>query len=233
MGLPAGQFHVGVHPLRSVDDAHPATAAPGRSLHQQREPPALSELSGRRIARQALCRTRHHGHAGALGNVLRAELVPELRHAFRSGADERDPGFVARPGERRVFRQEPVARVYGIGAAVSGGLNYFVDVQVGFFRRVPGQGYRLFRGQHVGSAGVRVRIHRHGGNLHGAEGLVNPDRDFAPIGHQHFGEHQRASDESRRTSEILPAEPLFQFADAGFSSGGAGFGGEAGFPFIF
>jgi hypothetical protein len=64
---------------RRAHDAHPAPAAAGRRLHEQRE----AELG-----RVALV---EHGHAGLARDPLRRELVPAGAQRLRRRADEDEP----------------------------------------------------------------------------------------------------------------------------------------------
>ena len=102
--------------LRVVDPAHAATAAAGDGLDEERVRQRGGRLDqgvdvgGRLDARQ-------RGHAGGLGRRDRARLVAGQLEHVGGRADEGDAGVGARLGERRVLREEAVARVDRVGAA--------------------------------------------------------------------------------------------------------------------
>ena len=189
LGLPAGRFHALVQFPLLIHKAHTAAATSGGRLDQQGESPLSGELLRCSIPGETLGRTGDHGDTGGLGDFFGTQLVPQRLHVFRCGPDEGYLCFPAGAGELRVLRQETVARVYSVGAAVQGGLDYPCDAEVGFFRRVARQRHGLLRRADVGSASVRIGIDRNGGNAHGSQSLVNADCDFASIGHQYLGEH--------------------------------------------
>ncbi len=82
-----------------ANDSHPATAAAGRGLHDEREADLL---------RRPLGQGRN---AGLAGDALRRELVASEPERARRRADPRQPRGLDRLREVRVLREEPVPGV--------------------------------------------------------------------------------------------------------------------------
>lgn len=99
--------------VRDHPDAAP-TAACGRLQHQR-----VADLGcGCQGSFHGLDRTatpRRDRHTDLLGDQLRADLVAELAHGVRAGADEGDSDLFAQLREGRVFRDETPADPSGVG----------------------------------------------------------------------------------------------------------------------
>ena len=91
---------------RRADDPHPASAASGRRLDQQREPERL------RVA------GLDDRHAGLLRDPLRGQLVAARPEGIRRRPDPDEPARLDRLGEQRALRQEPVPGVHRVGAGL-------------------------------------------------------------------------------------------------------------------
>jgi hypothetical protein len=116
--------------VRSPDDAHALAAAAGRGLDQQREADRQALAAQARDLLIVAVIAGHHRHAGGdralLGRLLRAE---ERDHQRRR-ADEGQAGGRHRLGEVGVLRQEAVAGVDRVGAALGRRRDQPLDQQV-------------------------------------------------------------------------------------------------------
>src|SRR6266498_65431 len=99
-------------------DAHPAPAAAGGGLEQERE----AELV--RLARL------DHGHARLARDPLRLELVAARAQRLWRGADPHEPGRADSLREVRVLGEEPVAGMDRIRAGLLGRAHVLLRVQV-------------------------------------------------------------------------------------------------------
>ena len=175
---------------RVVDPSHAAAAASGDGLDEQRGtagPAAAASSSstsvGRRDARQGR-------HAGRLGRRDRAGLVAGQGQHLGRRPDEGDAGVGAGLGQGRVLREEAVAGVDRVGAGPQRHRDDRVGVEVGPHRvavladlvGLVGLEPVLGPAVLVGEDGDRARA-----DLIGR--AERPDRDLAPVGHQHLGEH--------------------------------------------
>jgi hypothetical protein len=100
-----------------VDHAHPAAAAARRRLDEQRGPEGPA--GGHEIVVGA-GRAGHDRDAHRARQLPGPFLVPERPHRIRRRPDPHEAGHLDRLREGRVLRQEPVARVYRVGAGVHG-----------------------------------------------------------------------------------------------------------------
>ena len=115
---------------------------------------------------------------------------------LRRGADEGDTRVFAGLGEARVLRQEAVAGVDGLGAAVFGDLQDAISLQVALGRRRGAEQIRLVCLAHM--AGLRVGFGIHGHALH-AQGFERADDaagDGAAVGDQDLAEHGVSGDQA-------------------------------------
>ena len=92
-------------------------------------------------------------------------------------------------GESRVFGQEAVARMHGVGAGDLAGREQRGDVEIGILRgRRPDAD--AFVGQpHMHRVGVGGGMHGHGLDAELLAGAQHAQCDFAAIGYEDFVEH--------------------------------------------
>ena len=102
-GLAPGLFEQSLEIGGTIDHSHAASAASERGFDDQRE----ADL--RRCLR--IVGARHYGDAGPLRQLARRSFIAQEVQQLRAGADKRDARPLARPGQRRILRQEAVARV--------------------------------------------------------------------------------------------------------------------------
>jgi hypothetical protein len=110
-----------------VHQAHALAPASGGGLDHQREP------DGRCVG--GVGRGRQHRDAGLGGDGLGGELVAHRGDGLGCRPDPDEPGADDGVGEACVLRQEPVARMDGVGTGLPGGSNDVVGVEIGAGRR--------------------------------------------------------------------------------------------------
>ena len=177
-----------------VDLAHPAATAPGNRLDEEG---CLADLLQKRLRGGDelvdIGGGGHRGqrrHAGGLGGGDRPRLVAGERQDLGGGPDEGDAGGGAGLGERGVLREEAVAGVDRVGAALHRDRHDGVGVEVGADRvaRLPDLigllGLHPVLGPSVleGEDGHRLRTDL----TCGPEGS---DCDLTTIGDEDLGEH--------------------------------------------
>ncbi len=176
LGLALGGGDRVVERVRRLDHPHPAPATAGRGLHQQR----VGVGHPRLLQRQRL----HDRHTRPRRRLLGPHLVAHQLDRVRARPDEHHV-VAAGTGEGRVLRQEPVARVHGVGAP-AGHAHDLLDRQVGR------DAHGLVGLAHVRRARVGVGVD---GDAAHAEPLQGPDHapgDLPAVRHQHRIEHRYA-----------------------------------------
>ena len=96
--------------------AHAPAAAAGGGLDHDGEADLARDDDGLFLRLDQAVRAGHGGHAGGLHGVPGGRLVAHDTDVLGPGADELDAVVGANVDERRVFRQEAVAGVDGVGA---------------------------------------------------------------------------------------------------------------------
>ncbi len=134
LGLALGLGHLADQVLGVADRPHAAAAAAPGGLQHHR----IADLLGQsldlfRVVRQRLGR-RHDRHADRDREVAGRDLVAELAHRLRLGADEGDAVCGTGLGEFRAFGEQPIARMYGVGAGELGDADHLVDRQIALDR---------------------------------------------------------------------------------------------------
>ena len=168
---------------------HPAAAAAGHRLDEQRELYficGLDELVHRRRRRR---RIQHRQSRGA-GRRDRSRLVAGELQDLGAGSDERDARVGAGLGQFRVLGQEAVSGVDRIGAGPARGRDDLVDRQVRPYRMaLLADLIRLVGLEPVHGVAVLVRIHRDGRDAQFVGGAERADRDFAAVGDEDLVDH--------------------------------------------
>ena len=117
------------------------------------------------------------------------DLVAHRLDGFDVGPDKHDAGLAERPGESRVFRQEPVAWMDRLRARRLGGGDDLADIEIGLGGLGRTDRHGLIGHIHVQRVAVGLGIDRHRrdaqplGRRHDAAG------DLAPIGDENLFEH--------------------------------------------
>ncbi len=189
LGLPHRRTEGLAELLGAVHPAHPATAAAGDGLHEDRETDLLGP--GDELVEILAGRGRLQGrYAGGAGRGDRGHLVAGHPEHLGGRADEGQPVAGAGVGELRVLRQEAVAGVDRVRAGFLGGPDDLVDVQVGA-DRVPllPDLVRLIGLDPMLGVAVLVGKDRNGPGTELDGGAEGTDGDLAAVGDQYFGEH--------------------------------------------
>jgi hypothetical protein len=175
--LPGGRFQRRAEVPGRGDDPHPAPAAAGCGLDEQR-------VGARRQRSSLRCgEGLEHRQPGGLRGALGGDLVAHQRRRRGRGADERDPVLRARGAECRVLGEEAVAGVQRLGADGRGGGDDRVQVEIGRDR------HGAIGLPDVGGVTVGVGEHRDGADAEPVEGADHPAGDLAPVGDQDGVEH--------------------------------------------
>ena len=117
--------------LLGKDRAHAAASAAPGSLEHQR----ITDLGGffangvHVVAQNLGC--RNDRNIGGNGDFARAGLVAQFAHCFGFGADKGDAVCFAGVNKVRVFRQQAIPGVDGVGARHFGDADDFFNAQIG------------------------------------------------------------------------------------------------------
>jgi hypothetical protein len=171
----------------------PATAAAGldheRIADRRREP---SGLSG--ILRQGTGRGKH-GHAHALGQLARGDLVAEDAQGLGARTDEDQARFGARVGELGLGSEKAVARVDRVHARPARHTHEVGQIDVRVDRRARGaHQVALVSREPVPRAAVLLGKDRDRAQPELARRAHDPDGDLTAVGDQHaadLGRHER------------------------------------------
>ena len=127
---------------------------------------------------------RHKRYSGLFHNGFGSGFRAHRFNCRRRWSDKNDPLVGAGSSERRIFRQESIARVNRIGVGLVRGFENSLAQQV----RVPGcraaNMNRLIRELHVQCIAVGVRVHRDSGYPEFPGGAYDPAGNLAAIGNQ-------------------------------------------------
>ena len=180
--------------LRGVrHDAHAAPAAAGRRLQHHRIADRLRDGLGLRARGERTRRAGNDGNALLLGEGAGLDLVAEQREGGGRGSDEAQALGPAALGEFGILRQEAVAGMDAVGAALLGGRDDGLDVEIGAQRigDVLADLAGLVRELRVQR--LRVRRREHGDRFDPERRRRPGDANgyFAAVGNQHALEHRR------------------------------------------
>ena len=166
-----------------------ATAASGALQHHRiadacRPGPGVVHF-GQHVA------TGQQSHANGFRQRPRFVLKPEGTDLRRRRANEPNAARFKRLCERRVFAQEAVARVYGVGAGLRDGLLELGLIQIGVRNAAFAKRHGLLRRFHVQRMAICLCVHRHAADAEGVQRATDAHGDLAAIGDEHFLEHAR------------------------------------------
>ena len=170
--------------------AHAFATTAGRGFDQDGEANFVGQADGFLFVFDQPFAAGHHGHIGGFGQLPGGVFVPQFGHRLRRGADEVDVATAADFVEVGVLRQKTVAGMDGLDVADFGGADDAVDFQitVGGFRRADAI---CFVGQiEIARTAIGFAEDGHGFDAQFAAGADDPQRNFAPIGHQNAFEHR-------------------------------------------
>jgi hypothetical protein len=171
-------------------DAHALAAAAGRRLDHHRIADGRGDADRLVGILDQAHMARHRGDAGFGRELLGGDLVAHRLDGVDGRADEGDALLFQRLGEERVFGQEAVARMDGVGAGLADGVENVVDDDVGLGGRRGADMDGLVGLAHMQRVAVGIGIDRDGGDAELLRGADDPAGDLAAIGYEDFLEHR-------------------------------------------
>ena len=174
-----------------ADNTHTfATTAVGRLNHQR-----ITDGIGLRLQELRILIgtgvTGHDRHAGGLHQILSAGFGAHLAHRFGARTDERQTGLLHGLGKVGVLRQKAIARVNRLRAATQCDIQNYIATQIRLGRRITANRIGFVGLQHMLRHGVGCGVHRHRSNAQTLSGANDAAGDFAAIGDQNLGQHQK------------------------------------------
>lgn len=171
-GLGAGGGEFGVQVGEAAYDAHTASAAARRGLHQHRKV-GLGDVRERLDAHE----------------LLGARLGRHRLDRLRRRADPHQSRVLDGAREAGVLGQESVAGVHGVRAGREGGLHEQVAAQIRVGGRRAGEPYGGVGSARVEGAGIGVGVHGDGRDAEVAAGAGDTAGDLAAVGDKDGGDH--------------------------------------------
>lgn len=175
--LAAGRLHFAGQGGQFAHHPHPAPAATGGGLDQH------GQLRlGDRVGVELV----EHRDPGGGHQFLGLDLGAHRAHRVHRRPDPGQARALHGGREIGVLREEPVARVHGVGAGRAGGRDdrLGVEVVVGL-----GQPHARVGLGHVRRGGVRVGVDGDGSHAQPPAGGEHPAGDLAAVGDQHSSDH--------------------------------------------
>ena len=170
-------------------DPHPLAAAAGRGLDHHGVSDRVGDLHRVPFVRDDAKVARHSRDIGLRGSLLGFDLVAHGGDSARVRSDEDDTGFAQHARECFALGQEAVARMHGLRAGLSAGLDDLLHHEIAFgCGRRPDQN-RLIGHFDVECVAVGLGIDGHGLYSHAAGSLDDPAGDLAAICDQNSFEH--------------------------------------------
>ena len=187
--LAAGLLKEGDQLVGLKDAAHPAPAAAGRGLDEDRIADGIGQGLGLFGGGHRAVRAGHHRHPRLLHQPAGGGLVAHGADDVPGGADEGDAGLRAGVGKLVVLAQKAVAGVDGVAV---GGLGHRQDgVHIQIAVRCPGgaDAVGLFGKLHMDGLGVGGGIDHHRLDLQFTAGPLDAQGDLAAVCNQNTLEH--------------------------------------------
>ena len=166
---------------------HPhAASAPARRRLDEHWPADPLRLGREALRRLVLAQVaRHRRHAGRVRDLLRLDLRAHRRDRVRARPDEDDPLRLAAAHKGRVLRQEAVAGMDRVRAALPDRPDHGVDVEVAQGRGGRAEPVRLVGRADVQRVPVGIRVHGDRAQAETAAGAEDAAGDLAAIGDEH------------------------------------------------
>jgi len=169
-------------------DAHALAPAAGRGLDHHR----IADLARHDDAFFGVFDrfqiARHGRYTGLLREYLRFDLVAHRGDGLHRRADEHDAGLLEGGRKRGVFRQEPVARMHGLGPRRFARGQDRIDLEIALGRRCRPDPHGLVGLAHMQGLGVGIRIDRDGLDAEALGRAHHAHRNLAAIGDEDFAE---------------------------------------------
>jgi hypothetical protein len=140
----------------------------------------------------------HGRDLGLGGRLLALDLVAHGGDGARVGSDEDDARFLERDGEGLALGQEAVARVHGLRAGLTAGIDDLVDQQIRLRGRRRADGDGLLGHLHVQAVPVGVGVDGDGLDAELARALDDAAGDLAAVGDQDLLEHMAVTSRARK-----------------------------------
>ena len=184
----------------AMDQPHAAASAAGRGLDHHRQADLARLVLEVGIALVCALVAGHAGNAGVDHAPLGGGLVTHGRDGRGRRADEDQAGLFAGGREGVILRQEAVARVDRVGAALTCGLQDAVDAEIALAHRRRPDAYRLVGEGDVRGFPVGIRKDGDGAIAHRLGRAHDAPGDLAAIGDQDLAESHHAPAFIRRPS---------------------------------
>ena len=187
---------------------HADAAAACACLQHDRPADALGDLDGVVLVLDRVDGPRHDGHAGLDHRQLALDLAAHRPDGVQVRTHKRHTLILAGSDEVLVLRQEAVARVQGVGAAVPEGCNDGIDVAVALFRRGRSDADGLISLPHKWRARVGVTVDSDGRDAQATGGADDTAGNLATVGHEELLRQRHGGDLAalyRRGNGVAPA----------------------------
>ena len=169
-----------------VHDGDAVSAAAVGALHHDREAVRVREVEQRVDVGGRFGQAGDRRDLGLGGHAARGDLVSQVGQGLRGGADPDRAGGGDLLGEGGDLGEEPVPRVYGVGAGPLQDLDHEVLVEVGVLVGIAREQIRLVGHAHILRFTVLLGVDGHARDAHLLEGAYHPQGDFAAVRDQHF-----------------------------------------------
>ncbi len=188
-GLGAGECQGRGKLSRVGDAAHPAPAAAGTGLDEQRKADTFRGRDQHCVALVFFVIAGHHRHPGFYGDGLGGDLRAHGADRFAVRADEGDAGVLAGRDQRFALGEKTIAGVDGRGAGAARGGDDGRGIEIGAGALGGADGVGGVGQAHVQRVAVGRGIDRDGADAEAPAGADDADRDFAAVGDQDGFEH--------------------------------------------
>ena len=191
LGFRAGQGDGIEQVLGVFHHAHATAAAAGSGLDDHRVADLLGHgQGGIAVVTQGAIGAGHGGNTGFLHGFNGSDLVAHQTDGLRLGADKGEAGAFHAFGKIRIFGEETVTRVNGVGVGDFRRTDDRRDVQVGLGGRGRADADRFVGQPYVHQIPVSLGINRHGANAQLLAGTQDAQGDFAAVGNDNLFQHE-------------------------------------------
>ena len=187
--LAPGGFEAGTKFSPGVYEAHAFATAASRRFQHHGITDALGNFFGFFGRSQATRGPGNEGHAGFFHLLTGAGFRAHHFHGVRSRANKFHARIGARLGELRVFREETIAGMNGLGAGAFGHIEDLVDPKIRLGCRRRADGVRLVGLRDVERGAIDVGINGDSADTHFTARADDAHRDLSPVGDQNLLEH--------------------------------------------
>mgnify|MGYP001052295926 CR=1 FL=1 len=167
---------------------HTFATAASRSLEEHRVPYCVRDGSSFRVPVEAGYGTRDDRNAALLRRVPRRNLVADGVQCLDSRANEHDAPVRTGLGERRVFREEAIPRVYGVSPGLPCHGEDLIDVKIALPGGCAADSMCLVRVPDMECLSIDVAVQGDGMNPQLAAGSHDADCNLAPVCYQDAAE---------------------------------------------